>query len=172
LSRFQQKYGFQFPSVFVDFILKHGLITIWPAKQISDEGDVAAHRRIPLFAFYNHGDMADLIPNVLDLPMAIANNFTPDFMNSTYSADKIEFLKNHYFVFGHYNYNDQAYDYWFFTKDGQFGSFYFQDENYPKNKEALDTLIDGLIKYETFDHLVSRFISKTIFDFSAVLADY
>jgi hypothetical protein len=59
-------------------------------------------------------------------------------------------------VFGQYNYNDQEYDYWFFTKDGRFGSFNFQDENYPKNIEVLDTLIDGSIQFETFDHLISR----------------
>jgi hypothetical protein len=170
LARGEQRYSIQTPKPLSDFILTQGLIQINRAFQVGGNGDVAAEDRIPLVAFYNH--KTGHYPNILDLPLAIANNFTENFMKDSYSSEEIEIFKKNYFVFAKYNYNDQEYDYLFFTKDGRFGSFLFQDEDYKENKEILDSVLNNSMKYVSFDQLISHFIGKAIVDIAKGLADY
>ncbi len=171
IKRYEEKHGMKVPKPLLDFLQTYGLFEIQNARQVSDDGEVASVDRIPVLATYNHKDTVHY-PNILDLPYAIANNFTEHFMTSEYSAEEIETFKKNFFVFGYHNINDQEYDYLFFTKDGRFGSFNFQDEDYVDNKKVLDRLLDHTAELMTFDQLIGRYVGKSMMSFAETLADY
>ena len=171
IKRYEEKHGMKVPQPLLDFLQTYGLFEIQNARLISDDGTVMSVNRIPVLATYNHNDTIHY-PNILDLPYAIANNFSENFMTSEYSAEEIETFKKNFFVFGYHNINDQEYDYLFFTKDGRFGSFNFQDEDYVDNKKVLDRLLDHTAELMTFDQLISRYVGKSMMSFAETLADY
>lgn len=165
----ERRFGFKTPELLKQFIQTKGLITIQDALQDLEDGTVEASNRIPLFAFYDHGDPV-LMPNLMDLPSAIANNFTDHFMASEYSPAQIAALKK-FTVFAYLNHNEQEYDYLFFTENGHFGSFHFAEDDYPQSKKNLDSMLNLTSELESFDRLITRYISKTIIEFANRLSD-
>jgi hypothetical protein len=151
IQNYESSYGISIPSALKSLLLDHGAFRIF-----NNWGEGSC------LAFYDSKELR--FPNIKPYSTAISFNFT----NQTHaitelSIEQKKFLDTHYFFFGYLRENDQQYNYLYFTRDGDFGEMYFEDENAPKTRErSVLPMLEGRAKKFTLDALLTTKIDRAI----------
>lgn len=170
LKAIEDYWRLRLPEVLVNFLKNKGVVKVGRIREIDENGDLEMKNPNELaFAFYDHADPD--FPDVLPLPLAIANNFTTDFVKKEFSPEQEKALSDRFFVFAYFFRDDSNWDYLFFTREGDFGSFLFNEQDYPHSKARLEDLLNGRAKPESFDALISRYVGLIMFKIADMIFD-
>lgn len=149
-------------------LYEHGLqVAVPPQLKELMCGHGAFHMDLPgrfdqsIFEIYD--SEYDYSPNIKPFSKAIAYHFSSTHhLLAQLDEYRKKLLDENCFFFGCTNYDHQNKGYLYFDRRGGWGSYYFQDEDFPASSRRLTPLLDGKAEIETLDELLVKQINHFI----------
>jgi hypothetical protein len=86
----------------------------------------------------------------------------PEF-EETFTAEQIYFFNTNFFVYGHFQHDDNAYTHLYFTRDGCFGSIYYHQDVWEDMQIELNALLNSVdVPRYTLDSELSSMIDDLV----------
>ncbi|WP_157670335.1 hypothetical protein [Chitinibacter sp. GC72] len=147
---YERQHGLVIPAPLRHVLLQTEVPQIYMARY--DHGRYGERR---VLDFY-HSDEPHLFPNVKTLLEALAYNYGPYFSDEELDTAEREALNQRFFAFAARSNDDHAWTYLLFDREGHFGEYEFETENYPRSLARIrDLLVNGLTETD-FDAFMCR----------------
>lgn len=117
----------------------------------------------PLLEIYRHKNLPDVLP----LPLAIANNWSDHFCQNELTADQCNALEQRFFAFGRRKENTQFGKVWHYLltdREGRFGSVAFTEEDYPASQSHMLALLQQGLPHADFNAFMTEQIQATLYE--------